>query len=86
MDSHPFFLGLHPSITFFTIKDVDPDSLCFFFPLPPPPKRLSGSPPVTVRIGHVRIIALFSRRLVNTHTRFSWAWLWAQTSRNGSPC
>ena len=31
VDSHPLFFGVHPFIAFFTIKDIDPDSLCFSF-------------------------------------------------------
>ena len=80
VDSLPFFLGLHPFITFFVIEGVDPDPLCFsFFHT-----RLSGSPPVTLRIAHVRIIALFSSRLVNTHTRCGWTWRRLR-HRNGFP-
>ena len=71
VNSHQFFIGLHPFITFFVIEGVD--HLCFSFFH----NRLS---PVTLRIGHVRIIALFSRRLENTHTRFSWAWRWLISS------
>ena len=60
VDSHPFFFGLHPSIACFATEDVDPDSF--------------SSTTVTLRIDHVRIIALFSRRLDSTDTRVSWAW------------
>ena len=31
VNSHPFLFGLHPVITFFATKDIDPDSLCFSF-------------------------------------------------------
>ena len=30
VNSHPFLFGLHQFITLFAIKDIDPDSLCFF--------------------------------------------------------
>ena len=48
VDSHPFFLGLHPFITFLVIEGVDPDPLLFLF-LPQPTlwvssMSLSGSP------------------------------------------
>ena len=55
VSSYPFLFSLHPFIAFFTIKDIDPDSLFSFLP-----KRLSGLTPVTVRIGHLCVIALFS--------------------------
>ena len=34
VSSHPFLFGLHPFIAFFAIKDIDPDSRLFPFPLP----------------------------------------------------
>ena len=49
MDSQPFCFGLHLFTAFFGIEDVDPDSLCFSFLH----NRLSGSPPVTLKIVHV---------------------------------
>ena len=70
VDSHPFFFSLYPFIAFFAIEDVEPDSLC----LPFLPNRLSGSPPVTLRIANVRVIALFSGMMVSTDPRFSCAW------------
>ena len=54
VDSHPFYFGLHPFIAVFVIEDVDPDPLCFSFFR----NRLSGSPPVTLRIAHVRNIGV----------------------------
>ena len=71
VNSHPFLVGLHPFIAFFATKVLFP------------PQALSGSPPVTVRIGHVCIITVFSWGLAITDTRFSWAWLWFR-HRNGS--
>ena len=71
VDSHPFFFSLYPFIAFFAIEDADPDSLC----LPFLPNRHSGSPPVTLRIAHVRVITLFSGRMVSTDTRLSRLWL-----------
>ena len=67
VDSHPLFFGLHPFMAFFAIVDVDPDSLRFSLLY----NRLTGSPPVILKIAHVCIIVLFSRRLVNTGTRFN---------------
>ena len=58
---------LYPFIAFLAIEDVD--SLRFSSLL----NSLSVSPPVILRIAHVRIIALFCWRLVSTSTRFSWA-------------
>ena len=53
VNSHPIFLGLHLFIAFFAIEDVDPDSFCFSFLH----NRLSGSPPLSLRIAHVHTLS-----------------------------